>query len=1386
MAQSDDSIQFDSIQHRPAASIDHTGSLNQKNNTIRDSSKWGAYFTMSSTSQSSEVDDAIPPNPPPSIDASPSPISPSSSTAVPLAHCWCFYFDDGNFHSRASSSSSSSSTSADFLRHLVCLGSFKSIQKFWSYFNSVDQNIHRICRHGRFNLRLFKEGVEPMWDAPSQQRGGRWVLKYTPSSDLTKTREIWFELLMAVVGEQLPMAHTVSGCVLACKPHRNEVQLWVSDPPYDSPSSSTVNGRDAEASAQQLALIQQQAHDNRLKAIAHTIRTLLRLDDHVRMSYIPHSYEIEKARSLAMDSSRDSSVDHRQRERDREREREERRRVRDVKYKSYKSQTWPIRPPEEFMNPTGSSTPTKKIEREENSVPLSIDSTPFATAPVDGAIGGEVDADLLASMSFQPNLSHDQSTNQTAQPNENTTQPSTETEIQRFIISKDPTDDQAIPSSILSTLSPSTSSVHDGPLANLLGLTPSSASGEFSSPSSISTIHGDSFLSPISSSSSPPPAIANDALYFQTNPAQLQLQLQQLFRTDNNLDHTDQTPTNITEPNHASLLPTPVNHIPGVHYLQPSNLSPSASASGSTSSSSLIPSHLPLSYADSKAARQWLERVHTKQEQAKSWPRALLPTPPTGAQNHEMKLRPSTRSTTSHQANLNPNPNPSTPSPGSSASSSRVSPLPPRHSPSSTTSAMTGSTSDSNLVRQPSPSQHASTATTTAVATTSMAILAAASCSNGLVDPSLSTAAPAMTTVVPTSASTSSPPPFPPPSLSFGLPVLELSERQPAPSVPSHSPSRRARSRSLFWPNGSNHSSPAMVAAQSTNSLTPTLVSPLLAALQDANAHVNDGSKRAPTSQPSVNGVDNKSHDAPSLDPSPTLKPFSLLVNRSKEQQPSVLTQPQPTPSAASIKIRQSSGASNGNDFSLHDSSSVLSPSPSPSASSTVPDTPMASPPHGEDSDYPISPASSVTSSTALLSPVDPNEWEKKTRIEYGLPPMAPNGTTAAFKPMTRAERKQALAMLSKVSSKRKQAQSWPRSMLFTAPNQGASLSPNQTPGGTNFSPSLLSPVSMTPTGSETPIQRESPIPMSSATLSRPPSTARLTVDVRSVLTHPHPAIPNSSPAHPICSPPTGMYRTTSYGDNLLTPIPTTPIGGGTGGGTTTPSGGHTPGGRPVTLGVGLRSRNKSSNNSGIISALSLPPMTPPPTRHILHTRDPNSAGPVTSPPPITNTIADRMSSSLKKVDPSSVTPRLDNDVDPSDPSSHPILPPLSISSYSISPPTVTRTVARLTTPNGNSNLLHQSQSPSPLQPARSLYRYESIPTSMSSSSHRPLYIIIGLLTLLLIVMTLLLLKTREESQLTSQLQELLRQSQSAHPNNPHQHPPNLLNHDNQWKFHQH
>lgn len=81
-----------------------------------------------------------------------------------LESTWSIYYDSGV---------NKGITKEDYEKMVTKpLGSFSTISDFWKYWN----NIHLNNLPTNFNLRLFRNGIRPLWEDKENVNGGKWYL----------------------------------------------------------------------------------------------------------------------------------------------------------------------------------------------------------------------------------------------------------------------------------------------------------------------------------------------------------------------------------------------------------------------------------------------------------------------------------------------------------------------------------------------------------------------------------------------------------------------------------------------------------------------------------------------------------------------------------------------------------------------------------------------------------------------------------------------------------------------------------------------------------------------------------------------------------------------------------------------------------------------------------------------------------------------------------------------------------------------------------------------------------------------------------------------------------------------------------------------------------
>lgn len=134
----------------------------------------------------------------------------------PLHNKWVLWYDNPK----------AALPNTDWKENLQFCGRFETPAKFWQIFNNVKppSQIGDKC-----NYHIFKEGIEPMWEDPKNENGGKWVLTITKTAD-SKSRvdEFWLFTCLAVIGETIDFGgDMVCGAVVSIRRNQDRIALWL-------------------------------------------------------------------------------------------------------------------------------------------------------------------------------------------------------------------------------------------------------------------------------------------------------------------------------------------------------------------------------------------------------------------------------------------------------------------------------------------------------------------------------------------------------------------------------------------------------------------------------------------------------------------------------------------------------------------------------------------------------------------------------------------------------------------------------------------------------------------------------------------------------------------------------------------------------------------------------------------------------------------------------------------------------------------------------------------------------------------------------------------------------------------------------------------------------
>eukprot|EP01087_Luapelamoeba_hula_P014140 TRINITY_DN4098_c1_g1_i1.p1 TRINITY_DN4098_c1_g1~~TRINITY_DN4098_c1_g1_i1.p1 ORF type:complete len:225 (-),score=37.18 TRINITY_DN4098_c1_g1_i1:53-727(-) len=185
----------------------------------------------------------------------------TSTTTHPLHHPYTFWFTERVSGSRGAHSQPQES----YEQSIKPLGtSFDTVEGFWRCYD-------HLVRPGDLqpaaDYHLFKKGIKPMWEDPTNRPGGKWVVRLRKGF----ASKFWEDLLLAVVGDHFGDARDeLCGVVVSIRYQEDLLSVW--------------NKTSTDEGAKQ--------------TICDTVRAALDLPADVVMEYKAHDDAIRVAASL--------------------------------------------------------------------------------------------------------------------------------------------------------------------------------------------------------------------------------------------------------------------------------------------------------------------------------------------------------------------------------------------------------------------------------------------------------------------------------------------------------------------------------------------------------------------------------------------------------------------------------------------------------------------------------------------------------------------------------------------------------------------------------------------------------------------------------------------------------------------------------------------------------------------------------------------------------------------------------------------------------------------------------------------------------------------------------------------------------------------------------
>jgi len=138
---------------------------------------------------------------------------------APINHEWTLYYEK-----KSKAKVGKCLNKADYLKELEPVGTFKTVENFWSTWNQL---LEQCNTKAEANYHMFKDDIKPLWEDPKNSKGGKWVipLQKDQSSD-EETIRLWMSLMLALVSGDWGVESEINGIVLQSRPWGSNFSIW--------------------------------------------------------------------------------------------------------------------------------------------------------------------------------------------------------------------------------------------------------------------------------------------------------------------------------------------------------------------------------------------------------------------------------------------------------------------------------------------------------------------------------------------------------------------------------------------------------------------------------------------------------------------------------------------------------------------------------------------------------------------------------------------------------------------------------------------------------------------------------------------------------------------------------------------------------------------------------------------------------------------------------------------------------------------------------------------------------------------------------------------------------------------------------------------------------
>jgi len=136
-------------------------------------------------------------------------------TKHPLQNRWTWWYDNPG-------KKTSQSSWGEFLKQIM---TFDTVEDFWRLYNNI---VPASQLAAGSDYHLFKENVEPKWEDPANNKGGKWIINMPTKNRASELDRLWLWTVLACVGESFSDTNNdeVCGCVVSVRKSQDRIALW--------------------------------------------------------------------------------------------------------------------------------------------------------------------------------------------------------------------------------------------------------------------------------------------------------------------------------------------------------------------------------------------------------------------------------------------------------------------------------------------------------------------------------------------------------------------------------------------------------------------------------------------------------------------------------------------------------------------------------------------------------------------------------------------------------------------------------------------------------------------------------------------------------------------------------------------------------------------------------------------------------------------------------------------------------------------------------------------------------------------------------------------------------------------------------------------------------